>query len=74
MIIQTNTTTPPRNFFAPVASKLAAIAEMLMKSSHLHRRAREAQRYFAMSDEGLARHGLKRDDIVRHVFGPLIYL
>lgn len=72
--MNTQTTTPPRNFFAPFMSKLAAIAELLMKSSQLHRRAEQAQRYFAMSDDELARRALKREDIMRHVFGPMMHL
>jgi hypothetical protein len=45
-----------------------------LASSSLHRRAEEAQRYFAMSDEELARRGLRREDIIGHVFGPMTYL
>ncbi len=72
MITQATTTTPPSNFFAAVKSKLSAIAKTLVNSSHLQRRAEQAQRFFAMSDEELARRGLRRDDIIRHVFGPLV--
>lgn len=74
MITQSTTTTPQRNVFSPLIDKLAVVAEILMKSSHLHRRAEEAQRFFALSDEDLARQGLKREDIMYRVFGPLIHM
>ena len=74
MITQATTTTPPRHIFSPLTDKLAAVGAALMKSSHLHRRAGEAQRLFALSDDDLARRNLRREDIMDHVFGPVIYM
>ena len=48
-----------------VASFLASIAES-------NGRVREVERLNAMSDAELARRGLKREEIVRHVFRDMI--
>ncbi len=37
-------------------------------------RVEEMERLNALSDEALAKKGLKREDIVKHVMGDLLYL
>jgi hypothetical protein len=71
MVTQTNdTTTAPGGLFTGLGRRLAAFAEWMIESSDLNRRTRIAQRYFAMSDEELARRGLRRDEIIHRIFGP----
>lgn len=55
------------DFFARVGRGIVAYTEILSRSH-------EAQRLYAMSDEQLARTGLRREDIVRHVFRDKILL
>ncbi|EIE49839.1 leucyl-tRNA synthetase [Salipiger aestuarii] len=54
-------------FFRAIGSALIAIAE----SNPRLRRVKALQR---LSDEQLAAKGLRRDDIVRYVFGDVYYL
>ncbi len=55
-------------------STLRSIFFFLMHNSRGARSAREAERLSAMSDEDLARLGIRRDEILYRAFGPLIYL
>ena len=54
--------------FAKIAAVFAEIGGFLVRVSEANSRVREMDRLNAMSDEELARMGLKREDIVLHVF------
>ena len=63
---------------APVAARprgiLTRIAEILDRLAAAQSRAGEVERLNAMSDAELARMGLKREDIARHVFRDILYI
>jgi uncharacterized protein YjiS (DUF1127 family) len=54
-------------FFNGLIEGLARIAE----SNH---RLKEVERLNALSDEALAKRGLRREDIARHVFRDVFYV
>ncbi|AHD03355.1 DUF1127 domain-containing protein [Leisingera methylohalidivorans] len=56
-----------RRCFAAVGNALVAIAEA-------DSRMRAARQLNAMSDEELAERGLRREDIVRHIFSDRFYI
>lgn len=74
MTTQTTTQSAARAPFASLGQKLLGILEILSNGSRLAGAAKEAERLFSLSDAELARRGLKRDEIVQHVFGPYLYL
>jgi hypothetical protein len=74
MITQVTKKTPLRGIVSQAVSKIAAAAKVLSEGSHLYRRAETAKRYFAMSDDELTERGLRRDEIMRRVFGAQLYL
>jgi len=51
----------------------AAIGRAFVISMENSSRLSEVEKYNAMSDEQLARIGLKRDEIVHHVYADLFY-
>lgn len=55
------------SFFQSVFNGLTAIAET-------NSRVKEAERLNALSDAQLAKIGLRREDIVRHVFRDVYYV
>lgn len=58
-------------FLARLGTKIVNFIEAVQRSNS---RARELERLNAMSDEALAEQGLRREDIVRHVFRDVYYL
>ncbi|NKX43643.1 hypothetical protein [Roseicyclus persicicus] len=58
----------PSRGTAPVAAFFRALARAVALGSNAQARFDRVQRLQALSDDELARIGLKRDDIVRHVF------
>lgn len=68
------TMTGPRTRLARLGDRLARLAVRLVENSELNRRAEVAQRLSALSDAELARRGLRREDILRHAFGPMLAL
>lgn len=58
-------------FLSRLGHKILAFIEAVQTSNS---RARELERLNAMSDEQLAAQGLRREDIVRHVFRDVYYL
>lgn len=52
----------------------AGIGHGIMMGSTAHRRFEQVQFLQAKSDEDLAALGIKRDDIVHHVFKDLYYI
>ncbi len=67
-------TTPDTPLSNPLAGLGRAILRGLVAAAEANPRVREADRLKAMSDEDLARMGLRREDIVRHVFRDLFYV
>ena len=57
-----------RHAFGGIAHALSRVASAMARVSDGHHRAQQAQALLAMSDEALAARGLKREDVVRHVF------
>jgi len=65
-------TTQTLSTWSPLAvlkRSLSAIFTGLVNVAEANSRYHEVQNLQAMSDEQLAKKGLKRDDIVMHVFG-----
>lgn len=50
----------------------ANIMDVLVKFAHARARTAEMQYYTDMSDEQLAAKGLRRDEIVQHVFRDML--
>ena len=53
---------------------LARIGRIFTRIAEAQSRAAEVERLSAKSDAELARMGLKREDIARHVFRDIIYI
>ncbi len=76
MTVQTNSTTDANQTVpATLKSAVNAILGMaraaytiMVSASHGARCAEEAKRLFALSDEQLARRGLRRDEVIQHAF------
>ena len=52
-------------------SLLSRVFDSLIRIGENNRRARELERLMTISDEALAKRGLTRADLVRHVFPEL---
>lgn len=65
---------PGRSIWTIIAAGFAAIGAALVRSAENTGRMRRLERLRAMSDAELAKMGLRRDDIVRHVFRDLYYI
>ncbi|WP_417209187.1 DUF1127 domain-containing protein [Antarctobacter sp.] len=65
------TIAPSGNIFAGFFS---SIFNVLMAIAEANPRLKEVERLNAMSDDQLARRGLKREDIVHHVFRDCMYV
>jgi hypothetical protein len=65
-------TTRPRDagkaFLSRIGDGFAAVMRFLSALSAARSCARELERLSALSDSALARRGLRRDEIVQHVF------
>jgi hypothetical protein len=62
---------------APAHPWLAAISDALFalsERSEIARRAKLAERLYAMTDDELAAIGLTRGEVLRHAFGPYLHL
>lgn len=57
-----------------IASFLNRVLEGLISISETNYRIVEVERLQAMSDAELAKRGLRREDIARHVFRDLFYV
>jgi hypothetical protein len=67
-----STNAPARSFF-DVRAILRGIADFFDLLTTAARMSEETSRLMALSDKDLARRGLRREDVVRHVYGlPLI--
>ncbi|WP_133485897.1 DUF1127 domain-containing protein [Aliiroseovarius marinus] len=70
----TNLHIPAFSLFAPVRAFFAAIGRGLVVAAENSSRMKRIEAFNAMTDEQLAERGLKRDEIVRHVFQDLMYV
>lgn len=70
--ITTNTHAPARPF--GLSSMFRKIGTALVTLSEANSRVRRAEALQALSDAELAKRGLKREDIARHVFSDMFYL
>ena len=68
-IAATTQTVPALSPLAALKRSVAAIFTGLVDVAEANPRYLEVQKLQAMTDEQLAAKGLKRDDIVMHVFG-----
>lgn len=64
-------TAPRGNIFASAYEGFIAFMVRIAESNH---RVQRVERLQALSDEQLAKLGLKREEIVKHVFGDVMYL
>ncbi|MGR3762153.1 DUF1127 domain-containing protein [Roseobacteraceae bacterium NS-SX3] len=53
---------------------LAGIGSFFMHAAEANARARAIQQLSALSDAELAQRGIKREEIVRHVFSDSLYV
>lgn len=60
--------TPSASFNATVSAFFSQLGEIMVLAMESNPRLRRVQALQALSDDELAARGLKRDDIVRHVF------
>ncbi|EBA10345.1 hypothetical protein [Sagittula stellata] len=67
----THESAPRRNVLADMFNGMMEGLARIAESSH---RMKELERLQAMSDEQLAKRGLKREDIARHVFRDVMYV
>ncbi|MEM1360347.1 MAG: DUF1127 domain-containing protein [Pseudomonadota bacterium] len=58
--------------FAPIARMLSGIAQGFLNIAESNARVREVEHLNRLSDTELARRGLRREDIVRHVFRDVL--
>lgn len=63
-----------RRSLAVIKGIFARIGDSLMKAAEASSRMHQIEALQAKSDEELAQLGIKRDDIVHHVFRDLFYL
>ncbi len=63
-----------RRGFAAVGTWFAQLGTSMAMASEGQRRVNQVKALEALSDAELARINVKRDEIVRHVFGDLFYL
>jgi len=61
-------------FFARLSSAAAFVGRTLAFASAGQARFDQIQRLQALSDDELAKRGIARDDIVRHVYRDLFYI
>lgn len=65
---------PGRSIWTIIGGGFAAIGAALVRSAENTGRVRRLERLQEKSDAELAKMGLKREDIVRHVFRDLYYI
>lgn len=70
--IRTAPIRPLAGLSALIAKPFAAIGGFLVRMMDGNDRVREVEKLNAMSDAQLARRGLKRENIVRHVFRDMV--
>lgn len=68
----TNYISTPAGFGASISAFFSHLAEIMAVAMEHNPRLRRVHALQAMSDEKLAERGLKRENIVRHVFRDII--
>lgn len=63
-----------RNFFLKIGQALSKFGTAITTAQSANARFEKVQYLQSKSDAELAEMGLKRDDIVHHVFGDLYYV
>ncbi|KIN64534.1 hypothetical protein Z946_3426 [Sulfitobacter noctilucicola] len=63
-----------RRFFVGVGNWFSRVGESMAKGSVGQRRYDQAEALNALSDAELAKKGLKREEIIHHVFRDLYYI
>jgi hypothetical protein len=67
------TSAPRKGLFAGIAAVFGKIGNGLIRLAESNQRVQRVQRLMDMSDDQLAKRGLKREDIVRHVFADSMH-
>lgn len=70
-VLNSGNTKSPLRF---ITKSVSGVWNFLISISESNARMRQVQQLNAMSDDDLAKKGLKREDIVRHIFSDVIYL
>lgn len=68
------TTAATLNPLGLVAGFFRAIGNGLVNMAEANHRVNRARTLMALSDEQLAARGMKREDVVKHVFGDIMYI
>jgi hypothetical protein len=58
---------------ARIRAGLGEVMELFYTVSNAHQCSLEAQRLMSLSDAELARHGLRRDEVVQHAFRRIMH-
>ncbi len=75
MAYASNTTTAATlNPLGLIAGFFRAIGNGLVNMAEANHRVNRARTLMALSDEQLAARGMKREDVVKHVFGDIMYI
>ena len=61
-------------FLAALDRAVSGVANFIVSISVSHHRARQLSALAELSDEALAKKGLKREDLVRYVFRDIYYV
>ncbi|MDF1871277.1 DUF1127 domain-containing protein [Vannielia sp.] len=70
----TNADFAHHGFGARIGAGFSRVFGTLVKLAENNRRYKAAQEFAKMSDEELAKRGLTRADIARHVYGDMFYI
>ena len=71
---QITTNAPATSWSFSLSGIFRSIGNGLIQLTEANSRVRRAEALHAMNDEELAKMGLKREDIARHVFGDLFFI
>lgn len=75
MAYASNTSAPATlNPLGLIAGFFRAIGNGLVNMAEANHRVNRARTLMALSDEQLAARGIKREDVVKHVFGDIMYI
>lgn len=61
-------------FFGLIGRVVSGLGKLLTVTAYANSRAEKLAYYNQLSDAALAKRGLKREDIVRHVFPEMYYI
>lgn len=66
--------TPAKGLVAGIVSVFTKIGNGLIRLAEANQRVQRCQRLMDLSDAQLAKRGMKREDIVRHVFADCMHI